>query len=74
MVFGFWAILSIEQNKERLIDNGQPRKIEFFIHLKRFGSMKKALEMLKANPLSAIGVDSASSLNPSNFSLSSVGL
>jgi len=74
MVLGFWVIVSIEQKKNKFIGGGQPRRIEFFIHLKRFGNMKKALEMLAANPLSAIGVDSVSSLNPANISLGSIGL
>ena len=74
MVLGFWVIVSIEQKKRKFINNGQPRKIQFYIHLKRFGSMKKALEMLAANPLSALGITDPSSLNPSNLSLGSVGL
>jgi phage protein U len=56
MIFGFWVILSIEQKKCDFIDNGQPKKIEFYIHLKRFGNMTKALAMLATNPLSAVGL------------------
>ncbi len=74
MVLGFWVIMSIEQKKGAFISNGQPQKIEFYIHLKRFGSMKKALQMLAANPLSAVGITDPSSLNPANLSLSSIGL
>lgn len=74
LVLGFWVIVSIEQKKSLLVSNGQPQKIEFYIHLKRFNNTKKAIQMLKANPLSAIGVSDPSSLNPANFSLSNIGL
>lgn len=74
LLFGFWVIEEISETKTVFTEFGQPQKIEFTICLKRFGSMKAALAMLAANPLSAIGVSDPSSLNPSNLNLGSVGL
>ena len=37
MVMGYWVISQIQDTRSKLIDNGQPKKIEFSISLKRYG-------------------------------------
>ena len=74
LVLGFWVIEGIEETKRHFTSFGQPQKIEFNITLKRVGNLKKALAMLRANPASALGLDSFSSLNPMNMNMGNFGL
>ena len=49
-VWGLWVIESIEETQTELLNNGQPRKIEFRLSISHYGGSLWSTEPKKARP------------------------